>query len=332
VLETNKDGFTEGQTGQMRDVIRATKDFAGLPSRLLKFRTPLYHPSFPFVILWSQKAACTTVVKWFFLQLGLLDEALSYHPWIHQYEGNVFKRRPGYLDDVHSALSRNIPVVKFVRDPYARAYSSYLSVCHAQAIGTDRHWVVAARQRIFHDLVGDESALEYAFSFRQFLEWLAEQRAHTVNPHIRLQYAPRDQYLNIRFCKVESLTDNFRALEQEFGLPHLAADHPEILESAHFHKKKEFDRQTARALLDLGVPVQRSEDFPYVKFNRELAEGTEYTGLIRKCFQLDLELYDYLGPLGDEEDETTMHRARRAGGRAARHLVHMAGGRTEDFL
>jgi hypothetical protein len=55
-------------------------------------------------------------------------------------------------------------------------------------------------------------------------------------------------------------------------------------------------------LLDLGVPVQRSKGFPYLNFDRTLAEGTEFTALVRRCFERDLELYDYLGPF-DKKDE-----------------------------
>jgi len=292
--EINRHSSSGRGTAGTSNFIPATKDFSGLLPQDLKFRTPLYHPGFPFVILWSEKAACTTVVKWFFLQTGLIEEALKYHPWVHQYEGSIFKKRPGYLDDIYDALKRGTSVVKFVRDPFARAYSSYLSVCGAQSVENGRKWAVTARRKILKDMVGRRTVVEYAFSFRQYLLWLAGQSAHAPNPHIRQQHLPRDDYFGIRFCKIESLTENFRALEQEYGLPHSVTDRPELLESSHFHKKSNFPPAVVRALLDLSVPPRRSPEFPYVNFNRDIAKGTEYENLIVKCFRPDLTLYDYL--------------------------------------
>jgi len=303
-----------GDNPARTNFVVATRDSSELRPQLLRLRRPLYHPDFPFIILWSQKAACTTVVKWFFLQVGLLDEAQKYHSWVHRYEGDVFKNRPTYIEDMYEAVKNGKPIVKFVRDPYTRAYSSYLSVCSAQSIGSDGHWTISSRQQIAGDLAGSASATEYAFSFRQFLQWLAAQRGNKVNPHIRMQHAPRDEYLSYRYYKIEKLADNFRILEQEFNLPHSVSDHADILESGHFHKKAEFDLQTARALLDLAVPVQRSNDFPYVSFDREIARGTDYDRLIRECFYRDLKRYDYLDALEEQEMPALPRRKLHAAG------------------
>jgi hypothetical protein len=53
-------------------------------------RAPLYHPALPVVLLWSPKAGCTVLTKWFFFQIGLLDKALCYHTSIHIYKGSIF--------------------------------------------------------------------------------------------------------------------------------------------------------------------------------------------------------------------------------------------------
>ena len=46
---------------------------------------PLQQPGFPVAVCWSAKSGCTTVLKWFLAQTGLLDEALAYNDWIHAY-------------------------------------------------------------------------------------------------------------------------------------------------------------------------------------------------------------------------------------------------------
>ena len=91
---------------------------------LLEQRTPLFDADFPLIFLWSEKSGCTTLVKWFFDQLGLLDDALEYSGWVHDYENQVFRASGGYLIDLESALrKRDKTVVKLVRDPYQRSLS-----------------------------------------------------------------------------------------------------------------------------------------------------------------------------------------------------------------
>ena len=36
-------------------------------------------------VMWSPKAACTTVINWAFKHNGLLEEALDFSPWVHRY-------------------------------------------------------------------------------------------------------------------------------------------------------------------------------------------------------------------------------------------------------
>lgn len=75
---------------------------------------------------WTEKCNCTGVVKMFFNEINLLDEALEYNPWIHKY-------RKKYMDnnnfDMNTLKYKNYLKIKFVRCPYDRAVSSYLHVC-----------------------------------------------------------------------------------------------------------------------------------------------------------------------------------------------------------
>src|SRR3990167_7963600 len=97
----------------------------------LRPRVPMWHPDLPFIVLSSQKAAATVTARWVFLQLGLLTDAMSKKSLrhTHQFRMNVFQKRPNYMRDLINAVRRGTPVIKFVRDPYARAYSIYLECC-----------------------------------------------------------------------------------------------------------------------------------------------------------------------------------------------------------
>jgi len=69
---------------------------------------------------------CTILTKMFLSQMGLLEEALAYNPWIHEYRMFVF-----YKDHLVSKEDlRNPEFYKFkvVRNPYSRVVSAYLRV------------------------------------------------------------------------------------------------------------------------------------------------------------------------------------------------------------
>jgi len=134
----------------------------------------LFHPAFPVVIFQSPKAGSTTVCKWFFAQVGLLDEALSHNRSVHRYENEVFKQdRQDYNARVLQALDRGVPAVKFVRDPYARAYSIFLAFSESLALRQEKSWSYKYRRKIIADLTGADVSPEFTFSFRQYLKWLA---------------------------------------------------------------------------------------------------------------------------------------------------------------
>lgn len=59
-------------------------------------RRILHAPEFPLVLLFTEKAGCTSLTKWFLFQVGKLEEATGYHPWIHRYRMNVLCRQKGY--------------------------------------------------------------------------------------------------------------------------------------------------------------------------------------------------------------------------------------------
>lgn len=76
------------------------------------------------VLYAAEKANCTEVAEMFFRHCGLLEEALRYSPWIHNYKWEVYHpTNMVYLSDL---LQNKYYQVKFVRCPYERAVSSYI--------------------------------------------------------------------------------------------------------------------------------------------------------------------------------------------------------------
>jgi hypothetical protein len=277
----------------MDKIIAALSPVSQLDARLLRRRKPLYHPDFPFIILWSHKAACTPVAKWFFLQIGMLNEDMLKGVRVHFFE-RTYKSQPGYLENLCAELKLGRkPVIKFVRDPYARAYSSYLEIC-SDSVLNPNYWGFRTRQQIISDLAGSAHSIDYTFSFCDYLHWLGRQDMQALNAHIRPQHLARDKFMTIRLVRIEALSDNLARLESEFSLQHSIDKNRTILDSPHFHKKSStFDKSSAQRLLELGVPIRKPPDFPYVKFDAELARGTKYEDLVGKCFRQDIKLYGY---------------------------------------
>lgn len=133
--------------------------------------TALYDRKNNVIMDWSPKVGCTILTKMFFRQMGLLDAAMEYHSWIHEYRMHVFyKNHPVTIDDI-----RNPSVFKFkvVRNPYLRAVSSYIHTM---------------KKEVMHEPV--RKALwrwNANISFKSFLRYLSKIDIHNCDPHYSLQ-------------------------------------------------------------------------------------------------------------------------------------------------
>jgi hypothetical protein len=84
---------------------------------------PLLDKKNKIIMGWSAKAACTVALMMFLDHLGVLEEAIKYDLWIHNYRLRVFYAKFG-----HVAGEFNNPEYfkfKIVRNPYHRAISSF---------------------------------------------------------------------------------------------------------------------------------------------------------------------------------------------------------------
>jgi len=263
-----------------------------LTARDLVYRTPLHHPDVPIVVLWSEKSACTSIVKWFLFQAGLLDEALAHHRWIHNYENEVLKAREGYKEDVVAAIQAGRPLVKFVRDPYSRTYSGFLETCRRRVISEQEHWSTRTRRQILQHSCGSDLEIELAYSFNQFCDWMGSQKTSELDPHLAPQFTAIENGYDIAICQLDTLADPYSVVEQEYGLK-ASGSESRITESGHHHEKTSFGDGVGRRCLDLAIPVQRERGFRIPDVTRGDLAASRGGAIIRRLFEQDFDAYRY---------------------------------------
>jgi len=258
----------------------------------LSIRTPFYHPDFPVIIMWSEKAACTVIAKWFFHHIGLLDDALGHARWIHEYENEVFKSRADYKRDCLAAIKSGKPIIKFTRNPYARAYSGYLETCNKRVLHHPDHWSTKTRASILETLTGSSTELEHAYSFVQFSQWMADQPAHALDMHIAPQMTQIEQELNVDVVQLESLENGLPDMEARLGLPSslgIEAVHT----SSHHHKKTTANPVLGSRILEVGLPVTRRPEFNLFDIKSNMIAASAAGPALRAIFGSDFEAYGY---------------------------------------
>lgn len=74
---------------------------------------------------WSAKAGSVVMIKMFFRHMNLLEDALAYHHWVHNYCSWYCKNNPVTKKIL---FSNTYLKLKAVRNPYVRAVSSYIQM------------------------------------------------------------------------------------------------------------------------------------------------------------------------------------------------------------
>ena len=264
----------------------------GAFARSLEARAPLYHPDFPAVILWSEKAACTTAVKWFFFHIGKLDEARALHHWVHIYENDVFKAAPDYLADCATAIAAGVPVIKFVRDPYQRLFSGYLELCHPRVLTQEDHWAVWTRAAIVKQLNGAQATPSDPISFNQFCQWLAQQPVRSLDGHLAPQLMLRDKRMNVEPVRLEDHDNPFGYLEDRLGLPS-SLDDRRVHQSGHHHDKQYFSDADAQAALNAPLLPDRPSGVPVFGPSSTAIAAAPGGAIVRRVFAADFAAYGY---------------------------------------
>lgn len=228
-------------------------------------------------VMWSYKAACTTVIKWVFQQNGLLPEAMAYNSWVHKYRLRQYQKSERYLSRLKRLSSGAFEVVKVVRDPLDRAVSSYI---HAYRHGYDDEPIAKIVQRPL--------SRRQRFSFREFVTYLEQTDLYFCDPHHRMQVSPVERHVLFgtrpsKIIKIEhGLNAALSELERALGLPATDFTNP-VFESDHHTVRTE----QAGLAADL-LHIQRNAVPPAAMFyDRALASK------VARLYEEDFRHYGY---------------------------------------
>jgi len=127
-----------------------------------------------FVLLFSAKAACTSVMIWLYHTLGLADEARAYSEWPHAYRVDCLQHPDARFDPRVMSL-QGYTLLQIVREPFGRAASSFR---HALSTGYSDQMI---QTRLGVDVRRD------GLCFQQFLDFLAKENLRFCDVHHRRQ-------------------------------------------------------------------------------------------------------------------------------------------------
>lgn len=197
---------------------------------------PLFSKKHSLGLLWSAKAGCTFATKWFFDKIGFLEAALFYSPWIHKFRTQVFYQSRDYKKYLRNdqflqeLLDRDMKIIKIVRNPYARAISSYMTAIKG---GYEKQKISCFLNR---DINSSET-----FSFREFVDYLGTRDLCSCNIHFRIQQHPIEKIGKVQpdyIVKLENSYDELNQVERDLGLP--ISDFELLKNSSHHsHRSKE---------------------------------------------------------------------------------------------
>jgi hypothetical protein len=257
-------------------------------------RRILHAPDFPLVLLFTPKAGCTSLTKWFLFQVGKLEEATEYHHWIHRYRMNVLSRQEGYKEEAVRLLrGREKPVVKLVRNPYSRAVSSFLSTlnnAHGRAPKSWAHELIVAARAHAGKPIGDGTAL----SFHDFVGFAAANGTEhrQINGHVARQHAAGEERLGARIIKLEQFAVDIRQLESEYNLVQSPLD---LITLSQHHRSASRNGATApvwSAALEITTEQVRQFRKSGTPSYDTLYDDTSRR-LVREGFAADFEAYGY---------------------------------------
>lgn len=180
---------------------------------------PLWYKDFPIVISFSAKSGCTTILKWFLEQNGLLQDAYKFNSWVHEYREKVLCSTHDYkktCKDIYTENSENKYIIKVIRDPFKRAVSSFLHYLRWKDISNN--WPGAQDIELWKNSSG--LSKQNGLSFKQYLSFVINQNINTkkLDPHFDMQFdKTQDQRVN-EYIQIENIALKIEKLEKTFSL------------------------------------------------------------------------------------------------------------------
>lgn len=255
-------------------------DNKAILENIIADRIPNYHKDFPVVLFWSQKSGCTSLLKWFFFQIGVLDEATAYNPWPHYYEFEVYKS-PEYKEELtRCLLTQQKETLKLVRDPYRRAVSQFLILSSAKGNPQwEKEW-----EKV-RDFFYQDKGSKKGISFKQFLIYVRDFPG-SVDDHFKPQYMEGEELFVQKHIYLEDYSHHIRGLEKKYGLK--KSNLQELSNSSH-HFSKSMVLKGNFANLEILQDTFIDGNVPtYESFYNE-----ETIALVNSVYQKDFEMYGY---------------------------------------
>jgi Sulfotransferase family len=233
---------------------------------------PLYHKDLPFILFWTPKSGCTTFNRWFFFQLGLLENVKQKTDGdVHRFRDFVYRKEPQYTQELNKLLQAgNKDSIKLVRNPYKRAVSSFLHTISSTWLYT-----------YFN------SDFQTGLSFKQFLTHLKEMgpAIHSIDRHIAPQYIENEEKIINHYIKLETFNTQILNLEQKYKLR--KSPLAQISKSSHHFSEK---MSVKGKFADIVLTSQSLNNrFP----TYESFYTTETMQLVYEIFKKDFDMYGY---------------------------------------
>lgn len=236
------------------------------------------------VLMFSPKSGCTFAVKWFFYQINHLDAALAYRPWIHKYRAEVFYEGLEYMQGVRKIANgetQDLNIVKFVRNPFTRAVSSYI---HCLVMIKEGH---VGAIRFITNLKTSE--LKPKYSFKEFMDRVEDTKNRRRNGHWRTQLHPletRGLMLPKYIIKLEESDKSLVELEKQLKLK--TSDISTLSSSRHHTiSENEIDKKAFFGETPFNVNVRKNRPDYKQFYNKELEKQ------VVKIYKEDFEAYGY---------------------------------------
>lgn len=229
-----------------------------------------------FLVDWSPKAGCTIAKKIWFDHMKVLDQALDHEVvrygmvikgWVHDFT-EIFHQKFGYATEFNFS-SDDFIKLKYVRNPWNRAVSSYIHACK------------------FPNLF--ENYQNKNPSFYEFLSALLTQKLcmYAGGTHWRIQNIfPHLKYDEI--IKIENLESETEKLNKKYKLNlrcNFSSDH-------HVIKQNKIDNFFNTSASDVKKYLDENKQIPkYDSFYNE-----ELINMVYQIYKTDIETYDYTPP------------------------------------
>ncbi len=246
---------------------------------------PLLSDRHKLAVLFTPKAGCSSVVKWFLELHGKREEAARYDSWVHRYRSEVFNKSWAYTRARVHYSPAHYRHIKVVRNPYTRVVSSYIHslrrpmICHAEMASFLQRPVVGR-----------------GYSFREFVGFLETVDLGGCNPHLGVQVKEKERQGRTidRILRLEDgLERQLGEVSHALGLPVVEFDRLNLSGSSHHVAYEDTTDSNADTLFDLETDRFTPISMPH--WRSFYGEGLQEK--VYALFRADFDQYTYASDL-----------------------------------